>query len=44
MTATGATSFNETPYEDLFDDGWAILAPPPGRRDLALPEYCDRSL
>jgi cell wall-associated NlpC family hydrolase len=44
MTATGATGLGEATYEDLHDDGWAILAPPPGERDLALPEYCDRSL
>jgi peptidoglycan DL-endopeptidase CwlO len=44
MSAPGATSFSEHPYEDLHDDAWAILAPPPGRRDLASPEFCDRSL
>src|SRR3954451_1427735 len=26
------------------DNAWAIFAPPPGVRDLALTEYCERSL
>jgi peptidoglycan DL-endopeptidase CwlO len=28
----------------MTDDGWAIQAELPGRRDLGLPEYCQRSL
>jgi cell wall-associated NlpC family hydrolase len=28
----------------MTDDAWAILAEPPGRRDLACPVFCERSL
>jgi peptidoglycan DL-endopeptidase CwlO len=44
MSAIEATGFSEEHYEDLSDDEWAMLAPPPGERDLAVAEFCDRSL
>ncbi len=37
-------SVTNTAFIPAVDDAWAVLAEPPGRRDLGAPEHCDHSL